>query len=335
VTPDGQPGPSGKGGFAAEAGRYHLYISRACPWAHRTLIFRKLKKLEGVVSLSITHPHMLDNGWEYTGKDGSTADDVNGFSFHYQLYQATDPHYTGHCTVPVLWDKRRRTIVNNESAQIIRMFNRAFNGYTDDRTDYCPAPLLAEIDQINDLIYENINNGVYRCGFATSQPVYEHWFDRLFATLDQLEERLGDQRYLVGDRITEADWRLFTTLLRFDPVYFSHFKCNLRRIADSTCAASPTIATSPIICAISIRCRGWRRRSTWSTSSSTITIATSRSIRLGWCLRARRWICGRATTGIASTDAPYGVSWDESDTSARRARLARICSKGSAGIGRP
>lgn len=232
VTPDGRPGPTGEGGFAAEAGRYHLYVSYACPWAHRTLIFRKLKKLQPIISLSVAHPHMLEHGWAYTGTDGATRDEVNGFAFHYQLYQATDPGYTGRCTVPVLWDKHRRTIVNNESAQIIRMFNSAFNGITGDGADYSPSELRAEIDEINGLVYENVNNGVYRCGFATSQPAYERAFDRLFGALEQIEKRLGGERYLVGSRITEADWRLFTTLLRFDPVYFSHFKCNLRRIED-------------------------------------------------------------------------------------------------------
>ena len=233
VTTDGGPGPTGDGGFAAEPGRYHLYVSLACPWAHRTLIFRTLKKLQHVISISVVHPHMLDNGWEYrTDFAGATGDPVNNFSCHYQLYTAAKPDYTGRATVPVLWDKQRRTIVNNESANIIRMFNNAFGKYTDDPVDYYPEPLRADIDAINKTVYENVNNGVYRCGFATAQAAYERAFDRLFATLDELETRLSGQRYLTGNRITEADWRLFTTLLRFDPVYFGHFKCNLRRIVD-------------------------------------------------------------------------------------------------------
>ena len=232
VTEDGRPGPTGKGGFAAEPGRYHLYVSYACPWAHRTLIFRVLKKLQDIVSVSIVHPHMLENGWEYSDRDGATLDDVNGFSYHHQLYTAANPQYTGRCTVPVLWDKKNRTIVNNESSEIIRMFNSAFNALTEDHIDYYPEALRAEIDAVNKLVYENINNGVYRCGFATSQQAYERAFDRLFAALDQVEERLARQRYLAGNRLTEADWRLFTSLLRFDAVYVGHFKCNLRRIGD-------------------------------------------------------------------------------------------------------
>src|SRR6202045_398115 len=197
VTPDGSPGPTGKGGFPAEAGRYHLYISLACPWAHRTLIFRSLKQLDNVISVSLA-----------------------------------DPHYAGRVSVPVLWDKKQRTVVNNESSEIIRMLNSAFEAFTNVHTDYYPAELRGEIDRINDLVYPTVNNGVYRAGFATSQDAYEEAARGVFATFDQLEERLSRQRYLVGKEITEADWRLFTTLIRFDAVYYSHFKCNLRRVAD-------------------------------------------------------------------------------------------------------
>ena len=232
ITPDGSPGPGGSGGFNAAAGRYHLYVSLACPWAHRTLIFRALKGLEEVIPVSIVHPHMLENGWEYNGRDGATVDHVNGFSYHWQLYTAARPDYTGRATVPVLWDKQTQTIVNNESAEIIRMFNSAFTGLCRDEYDFYPADLSKQIDEINAFVYENINNGVYRCGFATTQEAYEEAYRSLFAALDQLEERLSRQRYLVGDRLSEADWRLFTTLVRFDAVYVGHFKCNRQRIAD-------------------------------------------------------------------------------------------------------
>jgi putative glutathione S-transferase len=232
VTVDGAPGPGGEGGFCAEAGRYHLYVSLACPWAHRTLIFRKLKGLENVISVSIVHPHMLEHGWVYSAADGATLDSVNGFNYHWQLYNKALPGYSGRVTVPVLWDKKRATIVNNESSEIIRMFNSAFAAFTDNDYDYYPEPLRNDIDEVNTLVYEAINNGVYRCGFATSQPAYEEAFAVLFAALDVVEERLSRQRYLVNATLTEADWRLFTTLVRFDAVYVGHFKCNLRRIAD-------------------------------------------------------------------------------------------------------
>ena len=232
ITPGGEPGPDGRPGFAAEPGRYHLYVSYACPWAHRTLIFRKLKKLEDIIGVSVTDPHMLEYGWEYPPTGNGTADEVNGFRYHYQLYTATDPDYTGRVTVPVLWDKKNRTIVNNESAEIIRMLNSSFSEYTDVHTDYYPEELRGDIDDVNAEVYENVNNGVYRCGFATSQEAYEKAFKALFATLDKLELRLDKQRYLVGARVTEADWRLFTTLVRFDVVYYGHFKTNLRRISD-------------------------------------------------------------------------------------------------------
>jgi putative glutathione S-transferase len=220
VTADG-------GTFRAEPGRYHLYISFACPWAHRTLIFRKLKKLEDVISFSAVDPWMRADGWEF-----GASDPLTGKRYLRDIYLLADPHYSGRVTVPVLWDKRTRTIVSNESAEIIRMLNREFDAYTDARTDYCPEELRGEIDAINDFVYTEINNGVYRCGFASRQEAYEQNFDRLFAALDEIEARLGRQRYLVGDRLTEADWRLFTTLLRFDAVYYSHFKCNRNRIED-------------------------------------------------------------------------------------------------------
>ncbi len=232
VTADGSPGPTGEGGFAAESGRYHLYVSLACPWAHRTLIFRKLKKLENVISVSVTAALLGNKGWEFGTEPGATLDTVNGKATLAQIYTLAEPHYTGRASVPVLLDKKRRTIVNNESSEIIRMFNSAFDAFTDVRTDYYPAPLRNEIDRINDLVYATVNDGVYRAGFATTQAAYEEAARTLFATLDQLELRLSRQRYLLGTQMTEADWRLFTTLVRFDAVYYSHFKCNLRRIVD-------------------------------------------------------------------------------------------------------
>jgi putative glutathione S-transferase len=230
VTADGKPGPSGDGGFPAERGRYHLYVSLACPWAHRTLIFRKLKKLDDVISVSVVEPLMGREGWVF-GAGGATTDSVNGTSKLSEVYVLADPHYTGRVSVPVLWDKTRRTIVNNESAEIIRMLNSAFDAFTDAGVDYYPPQLRGAIDQINARVYDNVNNGVYRAGFATTQEAYEEAFLALFAALDDLEQTLSRQRYLVGP-LTEADWRLFTTLVRFDPVYVGHFKCNLRRIAD-------------------------------------------------------------------------------------------------------
>ena len=232
VTADGSPGPTGKGGFPAEAGRYHLYISLACPWAHRTLIFRNLKKLDDVISVSVTEPLYGKTGWEFGTGPGATLDSVNGKATLAAIYLIADPHYTGRVSVPVLWDKKRRTVVNNESSEIIRMLNSAFEAFTAMHTDYYPAALRAEIDRVNDVVYPNLNNGVYRAGFATTQNAYEEAARGIFATLDQLEARLSRQHYLVGGQITEADWRLFTTLIRFDTVYYSHFKCNLRRIAD-------------------------------------------------------------------------------------------------------
>jgi putative glutathione S-transferase len=232
VTPDGGAGPSGEAGFPAERGRYHLYVSLACPWAHRTLIFRKLKKLDDVISVSVTEPLYGKTGWEFGAGPGATRDGVNGKATLAEVYLIADPHYTGRVSVPALWDKKRRTIVNNESSEIMRILNSAFEAFTDVHTDYYPAALRAEIDRINEIVYPTVNNGVYRSGFATSQDAYEEAARGVFATLDLLEERLSRQRYLVGSQITEADWRLFPTLIRFDAVYYSHFKCNLRRIAD-------------------------------------------------------------------------------------------------------
>lgn len=232
VTADGSAGPTGEGGFAAEAGRYHLYVSHACPWAHRTTIFRSLKKLENAISVSVTAPLYGKTGWEFDPEKGGTGDSVNDKATLAEIYLVADPHYTGRVSVPVLWDKKRRTVVNNESSEIIRMLNSAFDAFTNVRTDYYPAALRTEIDRINDLVFPNVNNGVYRAGFATSQEAYEEAARGVFTAFDQLEERLSRQRYLVGQQITEADWRLFTTLIRFDTVYYSHFKCNLRRVAD-------------------------------------------------------------------------------------------------------
>ncbi len=232
VTVDGRAGPTGRDGFKAEKDRYHLYISLACPWAHRTVIFRTLKKLEKVISVSVVDPHMLAQGWAFTGRFDSDLDQINQRDFLHQIYTLAQPHYSGRVTVPVLWDKVHRTIVNNESSEIIRMLNSAFSGLNENGHDYYPEPLRDEIDTMNAFIYHNINNGVYRCGFATRQAAYDRAFDELFAALDQLEQRLNQQRYLTGEQLTEADWRLFTTLIRFDCVYYSHFKCNLRQLRD-------------------------------------------------------------------------------------------------------
>ncbi|MBW3549550.1 MAG: glutathione S-transferase family protein [Proteobacteria bacterium] len=232
VTADGRAGPSGEDGFRAEAGRYHLYVSLACPWAHRTLIFRALKGLEDMIGVSVVNPYMAGNGWTFEPAPGVIADPVDGAQFLYQIYQRARPDYSGRVTVPVLWDRERNTIVSNESAEIIRMLNSAFDGIGARPGDYSPAELLPQIDEVNAVVYDHINNGVYKAGFATEQSVYEREVTALFEALDDIEQRLGGQRYLVGNRLTEADWRLFTTLLRFDPVYHGHFKCNLRRIAD-------------------------------------------------------------------------------------------------------
>ena len=232
VTADGSPGPSGEGGFKAEAGRYHLYVSLACPWAHRTLILRKLKGLERLIDVSVVSWLMLENGWTFDKGHGSTGDTLDDFAFMHQRYTADTADYTGRVTVPVLWDKKLKRIVSNESAEIIRMFNSAFNGLTGNTLDFYPEVLRPAINALNERIYPAVNNGVYRAGFATSQQAYESAFDDVFAELDHLEQHLGDHRYLAGEYLTEADVRLFTTLIRFDAVYYSHFKCNLRRIAD-------------------------------------------------------------------------------------------------------
>ena len=230
VTPDGSAGPSGEDGFKAAADRYHLYVSLACPWAHRTVIFRKLKALENIISMSVVSPDMLKDGWTFNKEEGSTGDDVNGKSKLSEIYLLADPKYTGRVSVPVLWDKERKTIVNNESSEIIRMLNSAFDAFSNVRSDYYPQALRGQIDRLNDLVYSNINNGVYRAGFATTQEAYEQAFRNVFDALDEIEQTLSQQRYLVGSTITEADWRLFPTLVRFDAVYYAHFKCNWRHI---------------------------------------------------------------------------------------------------------
>jgi glutathionyl-hydroquinone reductase len=232
ITADGSAGITGKSGFKAELGRYHLYISLACPWAHRTLIFRTLKGLEDIIPVSIVHWFMGENGWTFSAGEGVIVDSLFNSEFLYQIYTQADANYTGRVTVPVLWDKQTQTIVSNESSEIIRMFNSAFDEIGAKEGDYYPVALREEIDNLNDQIYHNINNGVYKCGFATTQQAYEEALTPLFETLNWLEERLSQQHYLTGDDITEADWRLFTTLVRFDAVYVGHFKCNLRRIVD-------------------------------------------------------------------------------------------------------
>ncbi len=241
LTADGSPGPDGQQGFPAESGRYHLYVSLACPWAHRTLIYRKLKGLESHLDITVVEPHMLANGWEFAGPnqseiakhiEGANKEPLYGFDFLYQVYTKAAVDYSGRVTVPVLWDKQTQTIVSNESSEIIRMFNTAFNGITGNTLDLYPAELTDEIDALNDWIYPNINNGVYRAGFATTQEAYEHAFDDLFDALDKLDTLLQTRRYLTGNQITEADWRLFTTLIRFDSVYVGHFKTNKKRIED-------------------------------------------------------------------------------------------------------
>ena len=232
VTADGRAGPTGASGFEARPDRYHLYVSYACPWAHRTLIFRKLKGLEDMIPVSVVHWYMVENGWTFADGDGVIFDPIHDADYMYQVYQAADASYTGRVTVPVLWDKEKQTIVSNESADIIRMLNSAFDGIGATEGDYYPEPLREEIDEINARVYSTVNNGVYKAGFATSQEAYEEAVEPLFESLEWLDGRLSTQRYLLGDRITEADWRLFTTLLRFDPVYVGHFKCNRRRIVD-------------------------------------------------------------------------------------------------------
>jgi len=218
--------------YPVESGRYHLYVSLACPWAHRALIFRKLKGLEEHIDVSVVHPEMLDNGWEFKKYPGATGDKLYGFDYAHQIYTKAKPEITTRVTVPILWDKQTETIVNNESAEIIRIFNSGFNALTSNDDDYYPEALRQEIDDINEMVYHDINNGVYKAGFATTQKAYEEAVNALFHALDIVEERLSKQRYLVGSNITEADWRLFTTLIRFDAVYHGHFKCNKKQIAD-------------------------------------------------------------------------------------------------------
>ncbi|MDG3085078.1 glutathione S-transferase family protein [Vibrio hannami] len=230
ITVDGSAGPTGEGGFKAESGRYHLYVSLACPWAHRTLIFRKIKGLEEHITVSVVSPDMLENGWTFDKSNHSTGDHLFDYDFLHQVYTRNKSDYSGRVTVPVLWDKKLNRIVSNESSEIIRMFNSAFDEVTGNTLDFYPAELASEIEEVNNFVYHNINNGVYKAGFATSQEAYVDAYTALFDALGQLEEKLADQRYLIGDQITEADWRLFTTLIRFDAVYVGHFKCNQKQI---------------------------------------------------------------------------------------------------------
>lgn len=231
ITADGSAGATGKAGFKAEANRYHLYISNACPWAHRTMIFRALKGLTDMISISVVHPYMVENGWTFDAGEGVIADTINGAEFVHQIYTIADKNYSGRVTVPILWDKKNNTIVSNESSEIIRMLNSAFDDIGALEGDYYPEDLRPEIDELNQRIYHSVNNGVYKSGFATTQQAYEDAVVPLFASLDWLEGILSHKRYLCGDRITEADWRLFTTLIRFDAVYVGHFKCNLKMIS--------------------------------------------------------------------------------------------------------
>lgn len=234
ITPDGSAGPSGEGGFKAEPGRYHLYIANACPWANRTMIMRKLKGLEDMISVSVVNPLMGENGWTFEPEEDVVPDPVNGADYLYEVYTHVEPEYSGRVTVPVLYDLKQDKIVNNESSEIMRILNSAFDEVGAKEGDYYPEALREDIDKINDRIYGAVNNGVYKAGFATKQEVYEEEVTELFEALDELEERLETNQYLTGDLITEADWRLFTTLVRFDSVYYTHFKCNIRRLSDYT-----------------------------------------------------------------------------------------------------
>lgn len=231
ITEDGSAGPTGLSGFKAESGRYHLYVSLACPWAHRTLIFRTLKGLEDHISVSVVSPDMLAKGWTFEQDNYSSGDELFGSDYMYQIYTRNNPEYSGRVTVPVLWDKQQNCIVSNESSEIIRMFNTAFNKITGNHDDYYPEAKRSEIDEVNEFVYHNVNNGVYKAGFATTQSAYGEAYENLFNALDNIEQRLSNQRYLTGGELTEADWRLFTTLIRFDAVYVGHFKCNKRQIA--------------------------------------------------------------------------------------------------------
>ena len=230
ITPDGSAGPTGVAGFKAEANRYHLYVSLACPWACRTLIMRSIKGLEDMISVSVVNPLMLEHGWTFDQDEGVIADPVLNADYLHQIYTHVEPDYSGRVTVPVLYDLKQDKIVNNESSEILRMLNSAFNDVGAKEGDYSPESLMADIDEINEMVYHNINNGVYKAGFATSQEVYEEEVVKVFDALDEVEALLGKQAYLVGDKITEADWRLFTTLIRFDAVYYGHFKCNLKHV---------------------------------------------------------------------------------------------------------
>ncbi len=233
ITADGSAGPTGDAGFKAQSGRYHLYVSHACPWAHRTLIFRAIKGLTDHISISAVHPDMLSDGWTFETDDhGATGDTLFNLPFARDIYLRVDPDMTGRVTVPILWDKQRGTIVSNESSEIIRMFNTAFNDITGNHDDYWPAQMRNDIESVNTRIYDTVNNGVYKAGFATTQAAYDSAVYPLFDTLDWLEDRLSQSRYLMGNQITEADWRLWTTLIRFDPVYHQHFKCSRKRIVD-------------------------------------------------------------------------------------------------------
>jgi putative glutathione S-transferase len=232
VTPDGSAGPGGQQAVKAEAGRYHLYVSLACPWAHRTLIYRKLKQLDSLIEVSVVSWLMAEDGWSFDQHTGSSGDALDGLRYLHQRYTSEDESYTGRVTVPVLWDRQLQRIVNNESAELIRIFNSAFDELTGSKLDLYPEPLRAEIDSLNERIYPAVNNGVYRAGFASTQKAYEKAFDEVFSELDWLDRRLAEKRYLTGEYLTEADWRLFTTTIRFDAVYYGHFKCNLRRIED-------------------------------------------------------------------------------------------------------
>lgn len=232
ITPDGTPGPTGEGGFKAEPNRYHLYVAMACPWANRTLIMRKLKGLEDMISVSVVNPLMAENGWTFEPGEGVIPDPVINATYMHEVYTHVDPDYSGRVTVPVLYDLKQNKIVNNESSEIMRMLNTAFYGVGAKEGDYYPEELREEIDAVNEIVYQNVNNGVYKAGFATKEEVYQEEVIKLFKTLDQLEARLENQQFLVGDQVTEADWRLFTTLIRFDSVYYGHFKCNIRQIRD-------------------------------------------------------------------------------------------------------
>ncbi|WP_318468467.1 glutathione S-transferase family protein [Photobacterium leiognathi] len=232
ITKDGSAGITGEAGFKAELNRYHLYVSLACPWAHRAIIYRQLKGLDSMIPMSVVNAYMGENGWNFEAGDGVVADPIFNAQFLHQIYTQADPDYTGRVTVPVLWDKHKQTIVSNESADIIRMLNSAFDDVGAVKVDFYPQALRQQIDELNDFVYANINNGVYRAGFATTQEAYDEAVVALFDALDVIEQRLSTQRYLLGEQITEADWRLFTTLVRFDAVYVGHFKCNLKRIVD-------------------------------------------------------------------------------------------------------